>query len=202
MAPLLFPLVLAIASAIHVAMPPPMAVAQRAPAQLAVPLGDIAQRAAHVALRTAGLTEGDAEVDRMAQRARLSALLPEFRVRAQGTSAGTRDYVSDTGALETSYFGPSGLIEGSLTFHFDRLGYSGQEARLERLRLERIEARSRITQRVIDEIARWSKATAEERDSPEGTETRADATARRVAAQMALDVWTAGWFSSTLEGRE
>ena len=196
MGPLLFPLVIALAAVIHVAMPAP----PRAPA--VVPLGDIAQHAAHVAIKTAGLTESDSEVDRMAQRARMSALLPELPVRAQGTSAGTREYVTDTGALETSYFGPSGLIEGSLIFHFDKLGYSGQEARLERLRLERIEARARITQRVIDEIARWSKATAEERDTPEGTDARADATARRVSAQMALDVWTAGWFSSTLEGRQ
>ncbi len=197
MAPLLFPLLLAIASAIRVSVPDP----PRQQTSVAVALGDIAQRAAHVAIKTAGLTESDGEVDRMAHRARMSALVPELRVRAQGTSAGTREYVTDTGALETSYFGPSGLIEGSLIFHFDKIGYSGQEARLERLRLERIEARSRITQRVIDEISRWSKATAEERDTPEGTDARADATARRVSAQMALDVWTAGWFSGALEGR-
>ena len=196
MPPLLFPLVFVIASALSAVTP----VAQPAQSVSLVPLGDIAQRAAREAIRAAGLDATDAEVDRMQSRARASALLPELRVRAQGTSAGTRDYVTDSGALETSYFGPSYLIEGSLVFHLDRLAYSGQEARLERLRLERIEARARITQRVIDEIARWSKATAEERESPEGTDARADATARRVAAQMALDVWTSGWFSSFLEG--
>jgi len=196
MPPLLFPLVFVIASALSAVTP----VAQPAQSVSLVPLGDIAQRAAREAIRAAGLDATDAEVDRMQSRARASALLPELRVRAQGTSAGTRDYVTDSGALETSYFGPSYLIEGSLVFHLDRLAYSGQEARLERLRLERIEARARISQRVIDEIARWSKATAEERESPEGTDARADATARRVAAQMALDVWTSGWFSSFLEG--
>lgn len=205
MPPIFFPLVLAVISALSVA-PPVTAVATVATARpttsVTVPLGDLAQRAAHVAILHAGLTEGDGEVDRMATRARLSALLPEFRVRAQGTSAGVRDYVSDTGSIATSYLGPSALIEGSLTFHFDRLAYSGQEARLERLRLERIEARARITQKVIDEIARWSKATGEERDSPDGTESRADAIARRVSAQMALDVWTGGWFSQALEGHE
>ena len=166
-----------------------------------IPLGDIAQRAAHIAVKTAGLTESDSEIERMATRARASALLPELRVMAKGVSAGPRDYISDTGTVATSYFGPSYSIEGSLTFHLERLAYSGQEARLERLRLERIEARSRITQRVIDEIARWSKATSEERDSPEGADQHADATARRVAAQMALDVWTGGWFSEYLEGK-
>jgi len=167
----------------------------------AIPLGDIAQRAAHIAVKTAGISESDAEIEHLATRARASALLPEVRVMAKGTSAGPKDYISDTGTVATSYFGPSYSIEGTLTFHLERLVYSGQEARLERLRLERVEARTRITQKVIDDIARWSKATAEERDSPEGTDQHADATARRVAAQMALDVWTAGWFSAYLEGK-
>ncbi|HEY2370256.1 MAG TPA: hypothetical protein VGH87_27860 [Polyangiaceae bacterium] len=184
--------------ALQIVSPPPPAPKKET---TTIPLGDVAQRAARIAVKTAGLTESDAEIERMATRARASALLPEVRVMAKGISAGPRDYVSDTGTVATSYFGPSYSIEGSLTFHLERLAYSGQEARLERLRLERVEARSRITQRVIDEIARWSKATSEERDSPEGTDQHADATARRVAAQMALDVWTAGWFSEYLEGK-
>jgi len=194
---LAFPLV---AIALQVISPPPP---QPAPKKetAAIPLGDIAQRAAHIAVKTAGITESDAEIERMATRARASALLPEVRVMTKALSAGPRDYISDTGTVASSYYGPSYSIEGSLTFHLDRLAYSGQEARLERLRLERVEARTRITQKVIDEIARWSKATAEERDSPEGTEQHAEATARRVAAQMALDVWTAGWFSEYLEGK-
>ncbi len=196
MAPLFFPLLLAVASAVTAASPPAPHASNDA--VTTIPLGDLAQRAARVAIHTAGLTEGDGEIDRMATRARMSALLPEFRVRGQGNTGGLRDYYSDTGSMTTTYLGPSALVEGSLTFHFEKLAYSGQEARLERLRLERIEARSRITQRVIDEIAHWSKATAEERDSPEGTDAKSDATARRVAAQMALDVWTAGWFSSAL----
>ena len=166
-----------------------------------IPLGDIAQRAARIAVKTSGLTESDIEIERMATRARASALLPEVRVMAKGISAGPRDYISDTGSVATSYYGPSYSVEASMTFHLERLAYSGQEARLERLRLERVEARTRITQKVIDEIARWSKATAEERDSPDGTDQHAEATARRVAAQMALDVWTAGWFSEYLEGK-
>jgi hypothetical protein len=189
---LAFPLFLAVLQLVTPTPPKPT---------ITVPLGDVAQRAARIALKTVGLPESDGEVEHLAARARASALLPEVRVMAKGTSAGTRDYISDTGTLTTSYFGPSYTIEGSLTFHLERLVYSGQEARLERLRLERIEARTRITQRVIDELSRWSKATAEERDSPDGTEQHAEATARRVSAQMALDVWTAGWFSEYLGGK-
>ena len=198
MFPLAFPLLL-VALQLSSSAPPPERTERKETAT--IPLGDVAQRAARIAVKTAGLGDGDGEIERMAGRARASALLPEVRLSAKGMSAGPRDYVSETGTLTTSYYGATYTIEGSLTFHLDRLAYSGQEARLERLRLERIEARARITQKVIDEIARWSKATAEERDSPEGTEQHADATARRVAAQMALDVWTAGWFSEYLEGK-
>ncbi len=194
MFPLAFPLLLAALTIVSDAPRAPPTTTKT------VPLGEVAQQAARIAIRTAGLSENDLELERMAARARASALLPELRVRAMDTSAGPRDYISDTGTLATSYFGPSYVIEGSVTFHLDRIVYSGQEARIERLRLERIEARARITQRVIDEVSRWSKATAEERDSPEGTEARSDATAKRVAAQMALDVWTAGWFSEYLAG--
>ena len=184
---LLLPLVLAALAALSTPEAP------RPPPALA--LGDIAQQAAHVALRTAGLDETDAAVDGLASRARWSALLPDSRLTAKDSSAGMHDYVSSTGTVTSSYFGASYEIGASLVFHLDRLAYSGQEARLERLRLERIAARARVTERVIEQIARWSKASADERDTADGTETHADAVARRTSAQMALDVWTGGWFS-------
>jgi hypothetical protein len=166
-------------------------------------LGEIGQRAAREALHVAGLAETDADVDRMATRARSSALLPEVRVRGLATAANARDYVSgSSGDVSTTFYPPSALIEGSLTFHFDRLAYSGQEPRLERLRLERIEARAKLTHRVIDDLTKWSHACFDERDSPEGADSRVDAAARRAAAAMALDVWTGGWFSAFLAGHE
>ncbi len=165
-------------------------------------LGEVAQRAARVAVHVVGLAETDLDIDHMATRARAGALLPEVRLRAFESGAGTKDYISDTGTVATNYYAPSFLIEASLTFHLDRLAYSGQEARLERLRLERIEARSRITQHVIDEISRWARAASDERDTPVTTESHGEAAARRTNAQMALDVWTGGWFSAYLAGRE
>jgi len=184
---LLLPLVLA---ALAVIAPPHT--------ERVVPLGDLAQQAARVALETAGLDATDVAIDSLAARARTAALLPDLRFDVKYSSAGMHDYASTTGTVTSSYFGPSYEVEGMLVFHLDRLAYSGQEARLERLRLERVRAREIVTQRVIDEMARWSKATAEERDTADGTETHADAVARRVSAQMALDVWTGGWFSRRL----
>ncbi|HEY1956095.1 MAG TPA: hypothetical protein VGH28_10785 [Polyangiaceae bacterium] len=198
MLPLTFPLVLLALAA----LPVPVSITPAAPAPTTaqVPLGDIARDAARIAIRTAGLDATDSAVDGLASRARWSALLPELHVAVKDSSGGMHDYVTTTGAVTSSYFGPSYEVDGTLVFHLERLAYSGQEARLERLRLERIQARERVTQRVIEEIARWSKATAEEHDSPDGTELHADATARRVSAQMALDVWTDGWFSARLAG--
>lgn len=200
MQPLSFPLALAALAALA-ALPAPVAPHVETPTAM-VPLGDIAQQAARIAIHTAGLDESDTAIGRLAARARLAALLPEVRFTVKDSSGGMHDYVNASGGVTSSYFGPSYEVDGTLVFHLDRLAYSGQEARLERLRLERIQARERVTQRVIEEIARWSKATADERDSPDGTDARSDATARRVGAQMALDVWTGGWFSARLAGRQ
>ncbi len=201
MQPLAFPLVLAALAALAVVpSPAPLAAGPSAPS-VQVPLGNLAQEAARVAIRTAGLDPTDARVDALAAHARAAALIPELRFSVKDSSGGMHDYVAASGSVTSSYFGPSYEIDGALVFHLERLAYSGQEARLERLRLERVAAREHVTQRVIDEIARWSKATAEERDTPEGTDSHADAVARRVSAQMALDVYTGGWFSAKLGGK-
>jgi hypothetical protein len=199
MPPFIIPLLVALGAFADVPPPPPPPPVV-APAYT-VPLGDLAQRAARVAIRTAGLAQNDDAIDGIATRARLSALLPEVSLRATQTQAGMKDYASDTGTVALSEFGPGFSLQGALVFHLDRLAYSGQETRIERLRMERMEARARITQRVIDEMARWSRAVDEERSNPEGTPAHNDATIRRTNAQMALDVWTAGWFSSFLDGK-
>lgn len=191
---LFLPLVLAALAALT---PAPPIRAETPP----VPLGALARDAARASLATAGLAGDDAELDRLSSRARWSALLPDLRVHVRESSAGMHDYVSSAGTVTSSYFGASYQVEGTLVFHLDRLAYSGQEARIEELRLERQKARERLTQRVIDEVARWSKASAEERDTPADTDAHADAVARRTAAEMALDVWTGGWFSHRLAAR-
>ena len=168
---------------------------------VAVPLGQLAQRAARVAIHTAGLAPDDSDVDGLATRARLASLLPEISLRATGSQSGVRDYSADTGTVSESDYGPGFSVQGVVTFHLDKLAYSGQEARIERLRIERLEARTRVTQRVIDEVGKWQRATLEERDEPDGSPQHLDAVVRRTNAQMALDVWTGGWFSAFLEGR-
>jgi hypothetical protein len=166
-----------------------------------VALGDLAIRTVKVALRTAGISERDAEVDRIATRARVSALMPEVSVRATQTEAGIKDYSSDTGTVSTSEYGPGFSLQASLTFHLDKLVYSGQESRIERLRIERMDARTRISQKIIDEIGKWSRALAEERMDVDSQPGHLDAMVRRTNAQMALDVWTGGWFSAFLDGK-
>ena len=200
MPPLLLPLIVTL-SAFADATPLPMPVRVSPPPAYAVPLGDLALRAAKVAIKTSGLPANDSEVDGILTRARLAGLMPEISIRGTQTETGIMSYSSDTGTVSTSDYGPGFSIQASLTFHFDKLVYSGQEARVERLRMERMDARARITQRVIDEVGKWTKAMAEERYEPEGSPAHVDATVRRTNAQMALDVWTAGWFSAFLDGR-
>ncbi len=193
MHPVFFPLIALLTTFFQ---DPPTVVIAACPA---VELGALGQQAASLAIVHAGLGGTDGEVDRMQARARASALLPELRIRGMETAANARDYVSGTtGDVSTTFYPPSALIEGSVVFHLDRLVYSGQEPRLERLRLERIEARAHLTQRVIEELSRWWRACSDETDSPAGTDAHADAAARRANAAMALDVWTGGWFSQAV----
>jgi hypothetical protein len=191
MDPIMLPLLASLA--VYPQAPGPMEVAPVCPT---ADLGALGQQASTEAIRHVGLGASDEQVDALQTRARVSALLPDLRVRGLETAANARDYVSGTtGDVSTTFYPPSQLVEGSLVFHLDRLVYSGQEPRLERLRLERIEARAHLTQRVIEELSRWARACADEAESPAGTDQHADAAARRANAAMALDVWTGGWFS-------
>lgn len=179
---------------------PPVPAGESAPV-VAIPLGDLAQRAVRVAIQVSGLAPDEHDVDALASRSRAAALLPELSLRGTFTQNGIRDYSADTGTVSESDYGPGISAQAVVTFHLDKLVYSGQESRFERLRMEQIEARARVTQRVIDEIGRWSRALAEERAEYDGSPGRIDAMVRRTNAQMALDVWTGGWFSAFLDGK-
>jgi hypothetical protein len=201
MPPFMIPLLVALGAFGDLPQLQPRAPAPQATPVYAVPLGELAQRTVRVALRTSGFPQDAGEVDRIAARARWAGLMPELSIHGTQTQGGTTNYSSDTGTVSLSQYGPGTSLQASLTFHLDKLVYSGQEWRVERLRVERLEARAKITQRIIDEVARWSRALAEERDEPDGSQARLDAMIRRTSAQMALDVWTDGWFTAFLEGR-
>jgi hypothetical protein len=163
----------------------------------------LARGSVRAALRTAGIGANDARIDAMIARSRLSAALPEMRLRVmQLLQEGDRttSYVNEAGTLvDTS--GTTTTLEARLTWRLDRLLFADDEPSLERLRLEREEARSRVGTRVLDLLFAWQRAIADESASDGGSRAEADADLRRVQAEMALDVITGGWFGAQAAAR-
>jgi hypothetical protein len=150
------------------------------------------------AWRAAGIEVNDARIDAMIARSRLSAALPETRIRVMQVfqdGEHTTSYVDEAGTVvDTS--GATTTLEARLTWRFDRLLYADDESSLERLRMEREEARSRIGTKVLELLFTWQRAIEEVGASDAGSRAEADATLRRLQAEIALDVLTGGWFGA------
>ena len=67
---------------------------------------------------------------------------------------------------------------------------------LERTRLERQDARERVSGRVIDSLFQWQRALLAQRGAFAGSKESIDATLRLAEAEAALDVLTGGWFGA------
>jgi hypothetical protein len=154
------------------------------------------------AWRGAGLGIDDARIDAIISRSRTSALLPEMRLRAMRlfTDAAHTTLLATTDA--TNYYDAVGanlVLEARLTWRLDRLVYAGDEATLERVRLERQEARARLGTRTLEALFAWERASLdeqEEKDAGQGARERREASLRTAQAAATLDVLTGGWFSA------
>jgi hypothetical protein len=159
------------------------------------------------AWRGAGLGIDDARIDAIISRSRTSALLPEMRLRAMRlfTDAAHTTLLATTDA--TNYYDAVGanlVLEARLTWRLDRLVYAGDEATLERVRLERQEARARLGTRTLEALFAWERASLdeqEEKDAGQGARERREASLRTAQAAATLDVLTGGWFSARGETR-
>jgi hypothetical protein len=87
------------------------------------------------------------------------------------------------------------VLELRLTWRLDRLVFAGDEPMLERLRLERLDARSRLATRTLETLFTWQRAKVEEGRAESGSPEMIQAQVRAAEAQATLDVLTAGWFS-------
>jgi len=87
------------------------------------------------------------------------------------------------------------VLELSLTWRFDRLVYEGVEPVVERLRLERLEARARVASKALDALFSWRRALLEMDDALVGSDQELQAQERAAEARATLDVLTDGWFS-------
>src|SRR6185312_3391128 len=123
--------------------------------------------------------------------------LPETRLRALRLFTDAQHTTTPTDALGTYYdaTGANLWLEARLTWRFDRLLYADDEPTLERVRLERQEARARIAARVLDLLFALERASLDVASAPAGSRQEADAVLRWWEAEIALDVVTGGWFS-------
>jgi hypothetical protein len=166
------------------------------PSVLVTPV--VARRAVTAAWRAAGLGVDDAKVDSMIARARSSAALPEARFRAMRVFLldGSQPSIIpiDTSSYATT--SPTLVLEGRLTWRLDRLLFADEEPSLERLRLDREDARSKVAGRVLDALFQWQRAWLAVHTVKPGTREATDATMRLIEAEAGLDVMTGGWFGA------
>jgi hypothetical protein len=178
--------------------PAPSAAAAAAASASKRPLAALLARGTvRAALRASGLDADDARIDEMIARAHASAALPETRLRAmrlvndaQHTSTTA---VDDTGRVYDAT-GANLWLEARLTWRLDRLLYADDEPTLERVRLERQDARARVAARVLELLFAWQRAQLDAESAPAASRAEIEAELRSWEAQIALDVMTAGWF--------
>jgi hypothetical protein len=179
--------------------PPPAAPdpAAETPAPLAAPR--LARKCVAAAWRSAGLGADDGRIDALISRSRASALLPETRLRAMRLWDDASHATTLATTDNTSYYDAIGanlVLEVRLTWRLDRLLYAGDEPTLERVRLERQDARARVAARTLEALFAWERALVAEAGAASGSPEKADTQLRAAEAEATLDVLTGGWFSS------
>jgi hypothetical protein len=154
------------------------------------------------AWRTSGLGVDDSRIDSIVSRSRTSALLPETRLRAMRLwtdAAHTTTVTSEDGTTLYDAIGANLVLELRLTWRLDRLVFAGDEPTLERVRLEREEARSRLATRTLEALFAWQRASADMAEAISGSHEELAVGLRLAEASATLDVLTGGWFSEHLD---
>lgn len=167
-----------------------------APLIAAAELSRLARGAVVAALRANGARVRQQELDRIASRARLSAALPELRVRGQRSDD---ESLRLTPSTEDPYRysvagGRDWLLEAQLTFRLGRLVFADEELAVERLRLERERNAARTAAHVLARLLDWHRALSLARDAALAPEAAQKLVLDAVEAEVELDVLTGGWF--------
>jgi hypothetical protein len=177
---------------------PPVPAPAAAPQPAELVSAGFARDCVNAALVASGLGVDDLRIDALVGRARASALLPETRMRAMRLWQ-EADHTTTVAASDTANFydavGANMVLELRLTWRLDRLLYAGDESTLERVRLERVDARSRLATRTLEVLFTWEKAVLDGREAVNGSAEERAATLRAAEARATLDVLTAGWFT-------
>lgn len=171
--------------------------ARAAQGSLAAPR--LARQCVAAAWRSAGLGIDDGRIDTLIARSRASALLPETRLRAMRLWDDASHATTLATTDNTSYYDAIGanlVLEVRLTWRLDRLLYAGDEPTLERVRLERQDARARVAARTLEALFAWERARAAAAGAAAGSPEMMESQIRAAEAEATLDVLTGGWFSS------
>ncbi len=158
----------------------------------------LARECVAAALRASGLGVDDSRIDALITRSRVSAWLPETRMRAMRLMTDAAHATTLATTDGTTYYDAVGanlVLELRLTWRFDRLLFAGDEATLERTRLEREDARSRLSARTLEALFAWQRAAVEGQTAPAGSPQELEAQLRESEGLATLDVLTGGWFS-------
>ena len=178
---------------------PPAAPEPPEAAQVRLVAPRLARQCVAAAWRSAGLGVDDTRIDALIARSRASALLPETRLRAMRLWADASHATTLATTDNTSYYDAIGanlVLELRLTWRLDRVLYAGDEPTLERVRLERQDARARVAARTLEALFAWERARVAEAGAAAGSPEKAENQIRAAEAEATLDVLTGGWFSS------
>jgi hypothetical protein len=189
--------VTAVSSAEPPAPAPPEAPAPRsAPVHPPLVASRLARDAIAAALRASGYPEARRDLASMATRARTSAALPELWLRAsRSTDQSLRLSPTVDDPAHYSELGGAGvLLEARLIWHLDRLAFDRDELSVERLKNDRADAAAKLSQRVLETLFAWQKASLLAEDPNTLPEDRDAAVLKKLETEVTLDVLTAGWF--------
>ncbi|MDP9035489.1 MAG: hypothetical protein M3O50_11840 [Myxococcota bacterium] len=170
---------------------PPLLAAQR-----------LARRCVAAALRAGGFAVEEARLDDLIARSRASAWLPEARLRAMHLLTDSARIATVAATNGTSTYDTAGahlVLELRMTWRFDRLLFAGDEPALEKLRIEREDARSRLANTTLEALFTWQRAAVDLHGAIVGSREQLEAGLRVAEAAAKLDVLTGGWFSDHAE---
>jgi hypothetical protein len=158
----------------------------------------LAREAIAAALRASGFPAERRALESMASRARTSAALPELWLRAsRSTDQSLRLSPTLDDPAHYSELGGAGiLLEARLMWHLDRLVFDSDELSVERLKNDRADAAAKLSQRVLETLFAWQKASLRAEDPDGSPEDKEAAWLAKVQAEVTLDVLTAGWFGA------
>ncbi|HEY8091515.1 MAG TPA: hypothetical protein VIF09_26805 [Polyangiaceae bacterium] len=193
-------------SVVPAQLPPPPSPTPSPPQPSPPPVlvsADVARDCVNAALTASGLGVDDGRIDALIGRARASAWLPETRLRGMRLWQDAAHTTTVTTTDSTNLYDAVGanlVLEMRLTWRLDRLLYAGDEATLERVRLERLDARTRLATRTLEVLFTWERAVLDSRQAAAGSPEERAARLRVTEAAATLDVLTAGWFGAAGRG--